>query len=118
MCYSVKSLIELGIMFIPMLVIMALYAYYALTLRWYLDENHSEFVESSDFPKKMSRTMYYSSFRTGGNWIRFIFSGNDLNDPGVRRLKNRNRTLILAALVWVVVFVGFCFWKPCGIFLK
>lgn len=71
--------------------------------------NHSEFAGKSDFPKKLSRTMYLSTPRTGGNWLRFVYSRNDLNDPAVRQLKAGNRAVIFAALVWVILFCSYCF---------
>ena len=102
--------IIIGVSLTTLPLILFLYGYTALKLRWRLEEKHGEFVSGSDFPKKESDYCYTSTPKTGGSWLRFVFSDNDLNDPVVTRLKAVNKAVIYGAGIWVVFFVVAMLW--------
>ncbi|MBL7157772.1 MAG: hypothetical protein ISS92_06425 [Candidatus Omnitrophica bacterium] len=91
-----------------MAVLMVLYGYHALRLMKLLEHDYPEKLEKMNFPKKMGEIFYCSTFKTGGNFIRFVYSNDNFNNPEIARLKSRIKLIILLSGIWLVSFVIYC----------
>jgi len=99
-----------GVALAIMIISMPLYAYHTLKLTWYLEKNHKDELEKMNFPKKLSKFCYFSTPRTGGNFIKFVYSKNNFNDSTITSLKPKIKFAIL--LFFLGIFgVIYIFWK-------
>ena len=67
----------------------------------YLEKNYPEELKELNFGKKNPGFGYTTTPVQGKNVIRFIFSKNHLNDPGIKSLQGKIKTVILLSILWL-----------------
>lgn len=94
-----------SVLIFTFIILMFLYAYYIVKLRWHLEKNHEVELEKLNLGRKISRLIYYSTPSQAKNVMKFIFSDHNLGDPKIKYLKTKLRIVICLAILWCIFYI-------------
>ena len=86
-----------------LVVLMVWYSLSIQKLMRLLESSHPRELEEMNLGKKRSDWAYSTIPKQGKNVLKFIFSKNHLNDPSLKSLQQKLKTIILLCLLWGVI---------------